>query len=169
MRLPILIATALLLAAEEPARNTGPYALVASLSRTSVKDGDPILLSVTFQNHSDKPVTIYLAGFWRNHKVVVTDEHGNEPRLTDFGRVRREAFSPYGSRDKNAPHVVKKGDSWETGKDFDLAKLHDLTPGHYKVVVTYDDRFPPTPTRATSSPVAFEVEGSARPRSGSSR
>ncbi|HEY2156062.1 MAG TPA: hypothetical protein VGH33_10565 [Isosphaeraceae bacterium] len=159
MRHLMLFAATLLPAMDDRAEQVRPCTLSAAPSKTSFKPGEPIKLTVTFKNTSGKPVTIYLANFWPNHVVVMKDGHDREPELTDTGRKMRLAFDEGRlKRDKNSPLVLKDWDSQVTGRDLNVGDLYRLAPGRYKVMVTYDDLFPPTPMRVTSKPVEFKIE-----------
>jgi len=89
--------------------------------------------------------------------VVVTNSRGKEPPLTELGQARRDAFAPGGGRDKNSPLRLASGESYNDPTQVNLADLYRLTPGSYKVVVTYDDRQPPSPLRLTAEAVGFEI------------
>lgn len=138
-------------------RPVKPYALVVSLPKTAYRPGEQITSSIEFRNLGGPEVTIWISGTWPNHKVVVMDEAGVEPPLTDFGKSRRDAFSPGGGRDKNYPRIVKRGEKYRYDVG-DINKLYDLAPGKYRLEVTYDDEQGPTPLRITSNPVKFEVK-----------
>ena len=149
------------LVADEKAPARGAlYALAVRLPRRSFPKGEPILLECEFQNRSESPTTIWQSGFWPNHSVVVRDQRGVEPPLTEFGRERRARFSPGGQREKNFPLPVAPGSSFPlAGKGsaiVDLAKLYELVPGRYRVVVTYEERQPPA-MKVASDPVEFAV------------
>jgi len=118
----------------------------------------PLAFSVSLINRSDDTVTIWLAGFWANHQVIVLDADGNEPPLTESGRLRRSAFRPAGTREKNLPLELEPGDSHVSGKGA-LTTLYELGPGRYTLQVTYDDRHPPTPLTVAAKPVDFQVIG----------
>ncbi len=134
------------------------YSLVVSLPREVFRPGEPIKASIEFRNLAGPEVTIWISGFWPNHKVVVKDEAGVEPPLTDLGKRGRQAFSPGGGRDKNYPHIVKRGGKYSIAANANIAELYDLTPGKYRLEVTYDDEQGPTPLRITSSSVEFQVK-----------
>lgn len=132
-------------------------AYTASLPNMVFRRGDRISLTLSIKNRSKEPVTIWLSGFWPNHRVVVTDARGKEPPLTKDGKVRRDVFAPSGARDKNSPQVLAAGESHREMSNLDLTTLYELRPGRYRVRATYHDTSPPAPMRVVSNAVAFEV------------
>jgi hypothetical protein len=130
----------------------------ASLPRRQFHAGEPIKLSLHFTNLSDQPVTIWQSGFWPNHRVLLTDEEGREPPLTNEGRERLAAFSPEGERSKNVPRVLQAGRSMVEMRSLDLTELYEVKKGRYRVRVTYHDLQGPTPLRLISNTLAFEVD-----------
>lgn len=132
------------------------FSLVVSLPKKVFRHGEPIGASIEFRNLAGPEMTIWISGFWPNHKVVVKDEAGIEPPLTDLGKRGRDAFSPGGGRDKNFPRIVKRGGKY--GIVADITYIYDLAPGEYRLEVTYDDEHGPTPLRITSDSVKFRVK-----------
>ncbi len=89
--------------------------------------------------------------------------------MTPEGELRRRSFQPAGARRKNAPFVLKPGESWpreqadheqtersESG-GMGLNELFRLKPGTFKVRVTYHDEQGPTPLKIVSPQVTFKV------------
>ncbi|MBX6315012.1 MAG: hypothetical protein IRY99_19170 [Isosphaeraceae bacterium] len=131
---------------------------VLTVPKEVFRPGEPIPLTLKFDNRSGRPVTIWSSGFWPNHRVVVMDERGEEAPLTDIGKERRDLFAPGGARDKNAPRVLSAGETYREGLDLDVTRLYRLGPGRYHVQVTYHDIQGPTPLRVTSNAAAFEIK-----------
>lgn len=129
-----------------------------SLATTTFRHSEPIRLEAKFENGSRAPVTIWISGFWPNHRVVVKDKAGQEPALTKEGEARRKAFAPQGGRDKNAPHILNPGEIYRDSIEVDLNRLYRLGPSHYTVEVTYEDDQGPTPLRVTSKAISFEIK-----------
>jgi hypothetical protein len=146
-------------AATSNQRASAQVVLTAKLSKKVFQGGEPILLSCELRNESVRTVTIWLSGFWPNHLVIVKDETGVEPALSASGKARRGAFAPAGGRDKNVPRELRPREVYQDCSPLDLATLYEpLPPGRYTVEVTYEDRQPPTPSKATSDPASFEVQ-----------
>jgi len=141
-----------------PGNRDSVAVLIAELPGRAYQVGRPILVTCEIRNRSDKPVTIWLSGFWANHRVTVTRADGREPELTAEGRARRQAFNPDGGRDKNAPKTLQPGGAWRDDTRPDLAALYLLTPGHYRVIISYEDKHDPNPLRIDSVAVPFRVE-----------
>lgn len=101
--------------------------------------GDPLQIVYEKQATGTKPVIVYHAGFWVNHRIVVLDASGQSPPLTPFGLERVAAFSPRGARRKNASWELKPGVADSSEGNYDLTKLFVLATGHYSVQVNYED------------------------------
>jgi hypothetical protein len=145
-------------ASSDNAADGEQYALTVSLPKKTFHEGQPIELSLEFKNKRSDSVTIWNSGFWPNHRIDVRGPGEKAPEMTKEGKVRHDAFSPAGPRDKNVPKVLKRGEIYKYGQSVDLANLYRLTPGRYSVKVTYDDRQPPTPLRVNSPTISFEVK-----------
>ena len=142
-----------------PASGAPAIVLQAQLPKETFRLGEPILLSCSLRNQSQRNVTVWASGVWPNNRVEIKTASGVEPPLTAAGREQRAAFAPDGGRDKNVPHELKPGEVYPDLSEVDLSTLYErLAVGRYTVEVTYDDAQPPTPLRAVSTPVAFEVK-----------
>jgi hypothetical protein len=144
--------------------------LELSLPRHAFLRDELIGFDLRLVNASGDPVTIWVSGFWPNHRIIVRDEGGDEAPLTELGRSLMRAFSPGGGRDKNFPRVIQPGDSYDrlsvdrpgVKRDpqrwgYGLSDLYQLAAGKYRVEVTYHDERAPTPMKVTSNAVEFEV------------
>lgn len=130
----------------------------AVLNKATYRSGEPIQLSLSFENPTEAAVTIWLSGFWPNHEILVTDDAGEEPPLTEDGKRRRAAFAPDGERDKNAPRVLSPGMRYRDAKGLDLTDLYRFEKGTYQVRAAYHDMQEPTPLYAATKAIAFEVK-----------
>lgn len=117
---------------------------------------DPIAVHLKIDNGRPDSITLWSCGFWPNHRVEITDENGEEPPLTEFGRNVRKAFAS-GARDKNVPFVVQPGKSGSYTSG-DLRKMYEMKPGKYKVQVLFNEVTPPSPIRIVSQPISFELK-----------
>jgi uncharacterized protein (DUF2141 family) len=132
--------------------------LVLKLARSSFKEGAPIKLDLVFRNLSKHSITIWFSGFWPNHQIKVVNEQGQMAPMTAFGeRCWSIAGKASRERDKNYPRVVSPGGTLRDGSPADLTTLYTLKPGKYTVTVVYHDEQGPTPIKAVSNPVEFEV------------
>ncbi len=129
----------------------------ASLDKTEYRVGDPIRLSLSFENPTDAEVTLWHSGFWPNHQVVLRDDSGREAPLTEAGRQKRAAFAPEGARDKNAPRRLAPSEEYREAAGIDLPELYQLDRGTYKLVVIYHDMQRPTPLRVATRSIEFKV------------
>ena len=130
-------------------------ALVPHMEEARFRPGEPIVVVCEMKNTGSCPFTIWQCNFWPNHRVVVTDDRGRESELTPYGVECRERNTRYsGVRDRNRPVALQPGGSIKTAPPCDLARLYDLGPGSYRLVVTYDD----PPLTISSEPLAFTIE-----------
>jgi hypothetical protein len=107
------------------------------------------------RNATDKPVQIWLAGFWPNHRMKMWDEKGKAVPLTDLGLLGDKRFdSP--ARDKNAPMVIDAGKSYR----YDVPPLINafrLKTGRYTLSVEYRDLSFGKPLHLTSGTIRVRV------------
>lgn len=141
-----------------PQKEAKKMELTLKLAQETYAPGKPIQVSSSLRNGTDAEITIWLSGYWPNHRVTVADANGNEPELTKLGKTCRDAFHPNGGRDKNAPHKIRPGDSYAAYPKIDLNTHFQLKPGRYRVVIVYDDSQKPTPMKVTSDALPFEIK-----------
>ncbi|MDX2036463.1 MAG: hypothetical protein SFX72_07415 [Isosphaeraceae bacterium] len=122
-----------------------------------VRRAQPCAIELTMKNTTDKTFRIMLAGFWPNHRIILRDQAGQPPDLTEHGRLCVSVFSPGGPRDKNAPHDILPGKTY-TYKTPDLAKVYQLRPGRYTVEVVYEEIVEGKRDRISSSPFDLTVQ-----------
>ncbi len=121
--------------------------------------GSPIPLYYKKRNISDAPITIWNSGFWPNHRIRVCDSIGRLIKLTDFGRVRYEAFDPGGERSKNYPSTIAPGTIDDSASPQDLAKLYEVTErGTYSVQVVYEEYQGDWEGQLWSNVIVFTIE-----------
>jgi hypothetical protein len=102
--------------------------------------GSPVRISYEVENTSGVPVKLWHAGFWPNHRIVVTDPSGAAPPLTPQGKAGFDAFSPRGPRDKNVEWIIPPQKVDKSEGDYDLTDLADLSaPGRYTVRIDYEE------------------------------
>lgn len=112
---------------------------MASLAGREFRAGEPILLGCTLKNGSRKDFVYYPDFFYRHHYLIVLNDKGREPPLTDIGEgIQKSADNLAG---KNRFLTVKAGGEYKSlGQQFpqnDLAKIYRLAPGDYSIVVEY--------------------------------
>src|SRR5262249_51166627 len=144
-------------AGSDPLGHAKVVELTLELSKRSYATGEPIHVRSAIRNGTDQEVTIWLSGFWPNHRVVVTDVEDHEPAFTTFGRSCRDAFAPGGGRDKNVALKLRPGESYAAGPKCDLNALYRFKPGRYHLAITYEDLQGPTPLKVTSKVAAFDI------------
>jgi len=106
------------------------------------KTEEPIGIKSCFSNASTAPITFWDSGFWQNTKIDMFDSHGHVVGTTDEGTARRNAFSPGGSRFKNARIHLNPGQIY-TIDPVDVGSLFKLQPDAvYFVEFTYEERQP---------------------------
>ena len=138
--------------------NAEEYFLHMNLPKRSFHLGESIVPSLTFQNLAKTDVTIWNSGFWRNHKLVLSNNDGKEPSLTEAGQAARTAFLPAGGRDKNMPVVVVAKSTRNLAYKIDIAKYYRFPKGNYELRILYHDEQEPNPMKLESNVVKFAVE-----------
>jgi RNA polymerase sigma factor (sigma-70 family) len=129
-----------------------------TLAKDKFQVGEAVPATYVVKNVSKEEQTLWHSGFWPNHLIVVKDADGKEPPLTEFGRQRRQAFSPGGERSKNVAVNVPAGGEDAAYEKYDLTKLHDLSrPGRYTVQYVYEEKQGGWEGRLPSNEAAFEV------------
>jgi hypothetical protein len=129
-----------------------------SLATQNFLIGERIDVKYKVKNVSSGEQIIWHSGFWPNHLMLVRDADGKEPPLTWMGQRYREAFSPGGPRDKNAPVAVPPGGEDAAYEEYDLTKLYELIKaGTYTVQYIYDEEQGGWEGRLKSNMVAFEL------------
>ncbi len=131
--------------------------LHAKLAKHVYRIDDPILLTAEILNNGNLPVTIYKCSFWPNHRVIVTNEQGDELPLTQEGERHLTRFVNGAYRDRNLHIVLEGGESNREGP-VDISALYHYVAGRYQVEVIYSDPLPPTPTRLVSHRIPFVIE-----------
>lgn len=144
--------------------SAGKVELVVNLPSAVFHEGEPIPFSFRFKNRSDVTYALDYVRFSRNHRVIVRDDAGAEPPLTEEGESRLKRFrqredwkQPSGPR-VGPPRLLLPGEDYHFEKFGDLNRLYHLEPGRYEFEVIYDDPLEPIPLHAASKPVPFEVK-----------
>jgi hypothetical protein len=129
-----------------------------TLERSAVRAGEPVRVAYVVRNVSDTERTVWHCGFWPNHRIIVRDEVGNEPPLTNLGREARAAFDPTGKRRKNFPVRLYPGTKDVSQGSYDLTTLFDLSrPGNYSVQYVYEESQAGWSGRLESNIASFRV------------
>jgi uncharacterized protein (TIGR03067 family) len=129
-----------------------------SLAKQKYQAGEPIKVHYQVKNGSKEEQTLWSCGFWPNHLILVHDDAGKEPPLTELGQQRRQAFAPGGERDKNVAVKVPAGDEDSAYEIYDPTTLYDLSqPGRYTVQYIYEEKQGGWEGRLPSNAAAFEI------------
>lgn len=99
----------------------------------------PAVIRYEIQNVGGQPATIWLCGFWPNHRVDVVMLDGEEVELTPLGEERREAFAPLGGRDKSAPRVLAPDEVYSAFEPIDVGRLIVLPRRGFRATVVYQE------------------------------
>jgi hypothetical protein len=101
--------------------------------------GEPVEILFVLENTSDQVVTTWSAGFWPNHVILVRDAMGQEPKLTDKGKLcRNRHVVDFALRDGNFRDYLHPG-VLRPSHVIDLAELYELSPGTYEVMGCYNE------------------------------
>lgn len=101
-------------------------------------------------------MTIWRAGFWPNHRISLLHADGRSVAMTEEGRWAMRGFGSL-SRDKNAPRLLAAGGSYRYTTP-DLTRVYRLTPGRYRLTVTYDERIMKDRYRVKSDQIALRID-----------
>jgi len=130
----------------------------------AVEVGATLLLLYEMQNDGASPISIWHAGFWPNHRILVSNAKGEAAPLTPFGKTAMESFDPRGVRDKNVEWPLEAGAIDASEGAYDLNKLYELpVPGRYTVRVDYEEEML---VRSNTLPFWLLPVGAAEPAHG---
>ena len=102
--------------------------------------GEQILVHYQVKNVSQNTQILWQSGFWPNQKIIVLDGNGKDIPVTDAGKLRREAFSPGGARDKNVEWPLAPGTIDNALPTYNLREFFVLdTPGEYSIQYLYEE------------------------------
>jgi RNA polymerase sigma factor (sigma-70 family) len=132
-----------------------------TLARAKFAVGEAIEVRYVVKNVSKEEQTVWHSGFWPNHLILVKDADGKEPALTEFGKERREAFSPGGVRKKSTPVDVPPGGEDAAYEKVDIARLYNMSKsGRYTVQYIYEEKLGGWEGRLPSNEATFEFDAS---------
>jgi hypothetical protein len=118
---------------------------------------EPIKIHYAIKNDSDKPLTVWHSGFWPNNRIDVTGPDGHPAKLIAGGEARQRAFSPGGTREKNAPRSLQPGAIDDAFEAYNLRDIYALpAPGKYQVQYVYQEAKEDPPVK--SNPLQIIVE-----------
>lgn len=127
---------AVALAALAPSKVTLYFAqtpLKMSLSKPKTQ-----VVRLVYKNGSADKIQIWQAGFYPNHRWILTNQKGVPVAPTVRGRTGAMRFMSQ-DRDKNASVVVAPGTSFQDSTP-ELGLDYNLKPGKYFLAVGYCDR-----------------------------
>jgi hypothetical protein len=139
----------------------GPFRVFLVIDKVDVAVGEPVVLRYSIQNVEKQEATIWISGFWPNHRVRVVHQAGQPATLTEFGKQCEAAFSPGGPRDKNVRQKLEAGDTYDRYAPIQLDRLFQLPAGTYQVRVEYHESAGPTPAQVLSNELTFRVGAGA--------
>ena len=120
----------------------------APTTTISLSDANRQTCGLVVRNDTDRPVQIWLAAFWPNHRMTMKDASGKPVGLTSFGKAATLMFG--GGRDKNSPLTIEPGKSYKYPTQ-SLVKTFELRPGGYTLSVVYEDKSFGKPLRLNCS------------------
>jgi len=97
--------------------------LVSRISICNIKEvslKQSILIKYEIKNISKVTISIWHRGFWPNQKIVVLDENKNEPQMTEYGLIRRNAFQSSNESGKNFEVKLNPGDIYDNFTEYEL-------------------------------------------------
>ena len=101
---------------------------------------EPIPIYYEIKNVSNETQVIWHSGFWPNHRIIVTNSSGELVSPTNEGRIKLDALSPRGSRRKNVPFDLEKGETDSAWSPYDITKHYVMDlPGPYYIQYTYEN------------------------------
>ena len=118
---------------------------------------EPIADHYAIKNDSDKPLTVWHSGFWPNNRIDVTGPDGHPAKLVAGGEARRSAFSPGGTREKNAPWSLQPGAIDDAFEAYNLRDIYALpAPGKYQVQYVYQEASEDPPVKSNILQIIVE-------------
>jgi hypothetical protein len=118
---------------------------------------EPIVVHYAIQNVADKPLTVWHSGFWPNHRIDLTGPDGQPAKFVAGGEARRKAFSPGGTREKNAPLTLQPGATDDAYEAYNLRDIYVLSaPGKYLVQYIYQEAKEDQPVKSNTLQVSVE-------------
>jgi hypothetical protein len=118
---------------------------------------EPIVVHYAVQNVSAKPATVWHSGFWPNHRIDVIGPNGQPAKFADGGEARWKAFTPGGTREKNAPFTLQPGAIDDAYVAYNLRDIFAISaPGEYHVQYIYQEAKEDLPL--VSNDLVFSVE-----------
>lgn len=107
-------------------------------NRGEFLEGEPILIQPIFVNQKETPVIVWMSSFAVNHRIVLKDENGDAPEMTDKGKEWAKRFGDL-ERQRNVPLSILPGDVAPLSSKFDLLEFFKLKTGKYYIAVIYED------------------------------
>lgn len=101
---------------------------------------EPVVIHYAVRNVSDKPMIVWHSGFWPNHRIDVVGPDGQPAKFADGGEARWKAFTPGGTREKNAPFTLQPGSIDDAYVAYNLRDIFAISaPGEYRVQYVYQE------------------------------
>jgi hypothetical protein len=101
---------------------------------------EPIMVHYAIQNAAKEPKTVWHSGFWPNHRIDMTGPDGKPAKFKSGEEAKWKAFSPDGTREKNAPLTLKPGEIDDAYIAYNLRDFFDMkAPGTYLVQYLYQE------------------------------
>lgn len=142
---------------QEDRARTGPFRAHLAIDKLEFAVGEPVVLRYRIQNVDKQDATIWISGFWPNHRVRLVHQDGRPATPTAFGKQCDAAFRPGGSRDKNVRHELQPQATYDQFAPININRLFQLPPDTYRAQVEYHETAGPTPAHVISDEVTFRV------------